>query len=50
MGQIIRRLGVKNQVNATLVVALQPVTVTGIHLGRGISKFYLSDKTGACDD
>jgi len=22
----------------------------GIHLGRGISKFYLGDKTGACED
>jgi lipoprotein NlpI len=22
----------------------------GIHLGRGISKFYLGDKAGACDD
>ena len=22
----------------------------GIHLGRGISKFYLSDNTGACED
>jgi len=22
----------------------------GIHLGRGFSKFYLGDKTGACED
>ena len=29
MGQIIRRLGVKKEVGATLAVALQLVTVTG---------------------